>query len=184
VLSRICSLKNVHLIASIDKVNAGIMFDNKTLGDYNFIWMNCTNYEKYIIETKFLEPLVLKNTKSVNALSALRSFFRSLTENAKRILMILIRDCIKNKTNKKYEGVKFSTLYDWCRKEFLVSSDLALRSQLVEFVDHEIIKWKHDIDILQFSVDVDILIEFFLMKKKTMMKIEFCFIYLFSLINT
>jgi len=58
-------------------------------------------------------------------------------------------------------GVKFSTLYDWCRKEFLVSTDLALRSQLVEFVDHEIIKWKHDIDILQFSVDVDILLEFF-----------------------
>lgn len=52
-------------------------------------------------------------------------------------------------------------LYRWCRQQFLVSTDLALRSQLVEFVDHELIKWKRDTDILYFVVDVDVLIQFY-----------------------
>lgn len=58
-------------------------------------------------------------------------------------------------------GVPFSTLYCWCRQQFLASTDLALRSQLVEFVDHELIKWKRDADVLYVSVDVDVLVQFY-----------------------
>lgn len=58
-------------------------------------------------------------------------------------------------------GVPFSILYRWCRQQFLVSTDLALRSQLVEFVDHELIKWKRNADVLYVSVDVDVLIQFY-----------------------
>lgn len=60
-----------------------------------------------------------------------------------------------------YTGVPFSTLYRWCRQQFLASTDLALRSQLVEFVDHELIKWKRDADVLYVSVDIDVLIQFY-----------------------
>jgi len=160
VLSRICSLRNVHLIASVDRVNAALMFDNTKLGDYNFIWMDCTNYLPYTVETRFVESLMVKNTGSTHALSGINNFFKSLTANAKRILLLLIKNRIENK-NKKYGGVPFSTLYRWCRQQFLASTDLALRSQLVEFVDHELIKWKRDADVLYVSVDVDVLVQFY-----------------------
>lgn len=58
-------------------------------------------------------------------------------------------------------GVPFSTLYHWCRQRFLASTDLALRSQLTEFVDHELVKWKRDADVLYVPVDVDILAQFY-----------------------
>lgn len=60
-----------------------------------------------------------------------------------------------------FTGVPFSILYGWCRQQFLVSTDLALRSQLTEFVDHELVKWKRDADVLYVTVDVDVLIQFY-----------------------
>lgn len=58
-------------------------------------------------------------------------------------------------------GVPFSILYRWCRQQFLVSTDLALRSQLVEFVDHEVVKWKRDADVLHVPVDIEVLVQFY-----------------------
>ncbi|XP_050432230.1 origin recognition complex subunit 2 [Adelges cooleyi] len=161
VLSRICSIKNIHLIASIDRVNAALMWDNTKLGDYNFIWMDCTSFNSYTVETSFMESLMVKNTGSTHTLSALSNVYKSLTSNSKRILLLLIKDRIENKSDKRYGGVPFSILYGWCRQRFLVSTDLALRSQLTEFVDHELVKWKRDSDVLQVSLDVDVLIQFY-----------------------
>lgn len=161
ILSRICSLKKVHLIASVDRVNSALMFDNTKLGDYNFIWMDCTNFLPYTVETNFIQSLMVKNIGTQHSFSGLNNVFKSLTSNAKSILLLLIKNRIENKNNKKYEGVPFSTLYRWCRQRFLASTDLALRSQLTEFVDHELVKWKRDTDVLHVSVDIDVLAQFY-----------------------
>ncbi|XP_003242165.1 origin recognition complex subunit 2 isoform X1 [Acyrthosiphon pisum] len=161
VISRICSLKKVHLIASMDRVNSALMFDNTKLGDYNFIWMDCTNFLPYTVETNFIQSLMVKNIGTQHSLSGLNNVFKSLPSNAKSILLLLIKNRIENKNDKKYGGVPFSTLYHWCRQRFLASTDLALRSQLTEFVDHELVKWKRDADVLYVPVDVDILAQFY-----------------------
>jgi len=38
-----------------------------------------------------------------------------------------------------YQGVSFMELYRLARAEFLVASDLALRAQLTEFRDHQLV---------------------------------------------
>lgn len=43
----------------------------------------------------------------------------------------------------------FKDLYRSCRESFLVSSDLTLRSQLTEFLDHKLVKTKRSIDGLE-----------------------------------
>lgn len=40
----------------------------------------------------------------------------------------------------------FKKLYQKCRESFLVSSDSALRTQLIEFVDHNMVKTKRSND--------------------------------------
>lgn len=40
----------------------------------------------------------------------------------------------------------FKDLYRAAREQFLVSSDLALRAQLTEFIDHKLVKTKRNID--------------------------------------
>lgn len=43
-------------------------------------------------------------------------------------------------------------LYHGCREKFLVSSDLALRTQLTEFVDHNMVKMKRSIDGTEYLI--------------------------------
>ena len=42
----------------------------------------------------------------------------------------------------------------------LVTSDLALRTQLTEFIDHQLVKWRRDSEHLYIPIDSNILIEF------------------------
>lgn len=46
----------------------------------------------------------------------------------------------------------FKDLYWACREAFLVSSDLALRAQLTEFVDHKMIKFKRSLDGAEYLI--------------------------------
>lgn len=47
-------------------------------------------------------------------------------------------------------------LYHGCRDKFLVSSDLALRTQLTEFVDHNMAKMKRSIDGTEYlTIPID-----------------------------
>lgn len=43
----------------------------------------------------------------------------------------------------------FKDLYRAAREGFLVSSDLALRAQLTEFIDHKLVKIKRNIDSIE-----------------------------------
>lgn len=43
-------------------------------------------------------------------------------------------------------GMPFKDLYRAAREQFLVSSDLALRAQLTEFIDHKLVRTKRNVD--------------------------------------
>lgn len=45
-----------------------------------------------------------------------------------------------------FAGLPFKDLYSKSREQFLVSSDLALRAQLTEFLDHKLVKMKRSYD--------------------------------------
>lgn len=49
-------------------------------------------------------------------------------------------------------GIAFKKLYSACREAFLVSSDLALRAQLTEFVDHKMVKFRRSADGTEYLV--------------------------------
>lgn len=53
-------------------------------------------------------------------------------------------------------GMPFKDLYWSCREAFLVSSDLALRAQLTEFLDHKLVKSKRSVDgSEQLTIPID-----------------------------
>lgn len=66
--------------------------------------MDCTNYSPYTVETDFVQSVMVKNIGTQHSLSGLNNVFKSLTSNAKRILLLLIKDRISNKNDKKYGG--------------------------------------------------------------------------------
>ncbi|XP_063704434.1 origin recognition complex subunit 2 [Culicoides brevitarsis] len=141
VLSRLASVPNIHLIATIDHINTPLLWDYSKLTSYNFIWWDCTTMLPYKDETAYENSMLIQNSGAL-ALSSMKNVFLSLTTNGRGIYMIIVRSQLNNKGNPNYQGMAFKDLYSSCRENFLVSSDLALRAQLTEFLDHKMVKIK------------------------------------------
>lgn len=141
----LASLSRVHLIASIDHINAPLIFDSGKMSCYNALWFDATTLSPYSEETSYENSLLVQQSGAL-ALSSLVHVFKSLTPNAKGIFLMLARYQLDQKDNSNYVGLSFSDMYQRCRETFLVNSDLTLRAQLTEFKDHKLIRSKkgHD----------------------------------------
>uniref|UniRef100_A0A336K9E3 Origin recognition complex subunit 2 n=1 Tax=Culicoides sonorensis TaxID=179676 RepID=A0A336K9E3_CULSO len=145
VLSRLATIPNIHLIATIDHINSPLLWDYSKLTNYNFIWWDCTTMLPYKDETAYENSMLVQNSGAL-ALSSMKNVFLSLTSNGRGIYMIIVQSQINNKGNPNYQGMAFKDLYSSCRENFLASSDLALRAQLTEFLDHKLVKIKRSND--------------------------------------
>jgi len=141
-LASLASHPLVHLVCSIDHINAPLIWDQQCLSKLNFIWFDCTTFLPYLEEAGGADNLMVRKTGQL-ALASLSSVWASLTPNAKKIYIIIIKYQIENMEEvDSYPGFSFMELYRMCRAEFLVASDLALRAQLTEFRDHKLVKSK------------------------------------------
>ncbi|XP_022214784.1 origin recognition complex subunit 2 [Drosophila obscura] len=155
ILSRLARVSNIHLLASIDHINTPLLWDQGKLSNFNFSWWDCTTMLPYTDETAFENSLLVQNSGEL-ALSSMRSVFCSLTTNSRGIYMLIVKYQLKNKGNAQYQGMPFKDLYSSCRESFLVSSDLALRAQLTEFLDHKLVKSKRSVDgSEQLNIPID-----------------------------
>ncbi|KRT85375.1 hypothetical protein AMK59_2969, partial [Oryctes borbonicus] len=117
---------------------------------FNFAWWDVTSYLPYKDETSFETSMMISKTGSL-ALSSLRNVFLSLTSNSKGIYLIIAKYQLEH-AGQYYQGMLFKDLYSACREAFLVSSDLALRAQLTEFVDHKMVKSKRAMDGAEYLI--------------------------------
>ncbi|KAF5285429.1 hypothetical protein FQA39_LY16683 [Lamprigera yunnana] len=139
VLSKLATVKNIHLVASLDHVSAPLIWDNTKLSKFNFVWFDITNFQPYLKETSFEDSNL-------------------------GIYLIIVKYQLENGKIQHYQGLPFKDLYWSCREAFLVSSDLALRSQLTEFVDHKMLKIKRSIDgaeLILIPMTINILQQFY-----------------------
>ncbi|CAI9621526.1 unnamed protein product [Staurois parvus] len=141
VLGQLASISNIHLLASIDHINAPLMWDQSKQSLYNWLWYETTTYSSYVEETSYENSLLVKRSGAL-ALSSLTHVMRSLTPNARGIFRLLAEYQLANKDNPSYQGLSFQDFYQQCREAFLVNSDLTLRAQLTEFRDHKLIRTK------------------------------------------
>eukprot|EP00090_Calanus_glacialis_P006380 TRINITY_DN14975_c0_g1_i1.p1 TRINITY_DN14975_c0_g1~~TRINITY_DN14975_c0_g1_i1.p1 ORF type:complete len:586 (-),score=222.95 TRINITY_DN14975_c0_g1_i1:96-1853(-) len=145
-LASLASHPLVHLVCSIDHINAPLIWDQQCLSKLNLIWFDCTTFLPYMEEAGGADSLMVRKTGQL-ALASLGSVWASLTPNAKKIYIIIIKYQIENmEESDNYHGFSFMELYRLCRAEFLVASDLALRAQLTEFRDHKLVKSKKGSD--------------------------------------
>lgn len=127
-----------------------------------------TSYFPYTDETAFENSLLVQKSGNL-ALSSLKNVFLSLTSNSKGIYLKIVEYQMEHGKNQYYQGkrgdfviscvlmyiflgIAFKKLYSVCREAFLVSSDLALRAQLTEFVDHKMVKFRRSADGTEYLV--------------------------------
>lgn len=108
--------------------------------------------------------------KVVTQKSSLKYVLQSLTGNARKAFAVLAQMQLKQmksravrKAKDAYTGVKFQELAKECREKFIAHSDENLRTLLVEFFDHQLIrqtgKGKHLENTLLIELDLETLEE-------------------------
>uniref|UniRef100_A0A8C5Q6F9 Origin recognition complex subunit 2 n=1 Tax=Leptobrachium leishanense TaxID=445787 RepID=A0A8C5Q6F9_9ANUR len=168
LLAHLSSIPRVHLLASVDHINAPLMWDQSKQSLYNWLWYETTTYSSYVEETSYENSLLVKRSGAL-ALSSLTHVLRSLTPNARGIFRLLAEYQLANKDNPSYSGLSFQDFYQQCREAFLVNSDLTLRAQLTEFRDHKLIRTKKGGDGVEYLViplDLGTLTDFLEMEYK------------------
>lgn len=122
-----------------------LVWNNIKLSNFNFVWFDVTSFLPYTEETAFENSLLVQNSGALE-LSSMKSVFQSLTSNARGIFILVVKHQLKNSKSPNFQGMSFKELYSACREAFLVSSDVALRAQLTEFLDHKLAKMKRGFD--------------------------------------
>ncbi|XP_057712443.1 origin recognition complex subunit 2 [Corythoichthys intestinalis] len=148
-LGQLASLPNIHLVATIDHINAPLVWDQFKQSQFNWVWWECVTFKHYTEETSYENSLLVQQTGAL-ALSSLTHVLRSLTPNARGIFKLLVKFQLENKDNPSYTGLSFQDFYQRCRESFLVNSDLTLRTQLTEFKDHKLIRTRKGADGVEY----------------------------------
>ncbi len=89
-LSYLAQSPSIHLLCSIDHINAPLIWDQNRLSRFNWIWHDVTTYESYREETSFENSLLVQQSGTL-ALSSLTHVMRSLTPNARGIFELLAK---------------------------------------------------------------------------------------------
>jgi origin recognition complex subunit 2 len=178
LLSTLALHPRIHLIASVDNINAGFLWSSSELSarkhvhtdrntaippDRGYAWLfhDLTTFQPYIDEMKSRDVSILPSQGQIlsgtvgsgQALSeeGMSHVLASVTEKAKKLFRLLAKRqmaAIESSTGKQPTGItglenygtQYDLLFNEARKEFLATSDVALRALLGEFMDHDMIK--------------------------------------------
>ncbi|XP_050365177.1 origin of replication complex subunit 2 [Argentina anserina] len=136
-LARVASCPNIRIVASIDHVNAPLLWDKKMVHtQFNWCWCHVPTFAPYKIEGTFL-PLILAHGNTTQTAKNAVIVLQSLTPNAQGVFKILAEFQL---SHSEEEGMPIDNLFATCRERFLVGSRPMLNSHLTEFKDHELVK--------------------------------------------
>ncbi|KAH8950069.1 hypothetical protein BDL97_10G064700 [Sphagnum fallax] len=142
-LASVAGSRHVRFLASIDNVNAPLLWDKQmACTQFKWWWLHTPTYAAYTVEGIHV-PLLLAATGAVKSVRSAALVLSSLTPNAQSVFRCLADFQIAHPDD---QGLAFHRLYTACREQFLVSSELTLRAHLTEFKDHELLNWRRGLD--------------------------------------
>jgi origin recognition complex subunit 2 len=158
LLGELASMDRVYLIASIDHVNAPLLWSKREAARFNWVWQEAATFAPYALETANLPQLLASKGEERHVRGA-ANVLRSLTSNGRAIFRLLAEHQLENQDS---QGMPLDMFYAACREQFLVSSEVTLRVHLTEFTDHELVRSKRGADgrdLLSVPLNADALKE-------------------------
>ncbi|PWZ20638.1 Origin of replication complex subunit 2 [Zea mays] len=142
-LAQISCCPQIRVVASIDHVNAPLLWDKKMVHkQFKWSWYHVPTFAPYKVEGVFY-PLILASGGHAQTTKTALVVLQSLTPNAQSVFRVLAEYQL---ANEKEEGMPVSSLYTKCRERFLVSSQVTLNAHLTEFKDHDLVKTRKHSD--------------------------------------
>ena len=140
LLSELAALPNIHFAASIDHVNAPLLWDLQTSDRFQWLWHHTATYVPYVDEVvaAAVPSLLVGNKEACTQQSAL-IVLSSLSNTAKDVFKLVVEAQL-DQTGAG--GISFQMLFAVCREKFIVSNEMLLRTFLTEFRDHDLLQSK------------------------------------------
>lgn len=152
MLAEIASIKNIHFIASVDNINAPLLWDSSKLSLFKFAWHDFTTYDSYVVEAGFEDLLLVGKSKKKVGSKGISFVLSSLTQNARKLYTTLVSEQLEALENETLgmnasskakvvgsvkNGIEFKRLYSICLEDFIASNEVSFRIMLREFIEHD-----------------------------------------------
>ncbi|CAO3564391.1 unnamed protein product [Mortierella alpina] len=168
-LSLLASCPHIHLIASIDHINANILWDTVKAARFRWVWHELTTFKPYLTETSFENSIMVRQGEL--GARGIQFVLASLTSNGKGLFKVLAEHQIQAERegaegggggSKAHHdcGMAYNALFRKCQENFLVSNAVTFRTQLTEFRDHRIVqsrKGADGVEILYIPLSANVL---------------------------
>lgn len=170
MFATLASNSHIHLLATCDNPSFQRLFESSALEQFNFLFHDTTTFESYapvevgsVVDT--MNELLGRSGRSVKGKEGVGFVLRSLPENARNLYRILIAELLAAMDNgiegndaldpeggsRKLAGgvgivgrMAVRVLYQKAVEEFICTSDMAFRTLLKEFQDHQMVDSKWD----------------------------------------
>ena len=150
LIARLASHPQINLVASSDHPNAALLWDSGARVAFNFVWHDCTTFAAYEVERPAVDEvhaLLGRSGRRVGGKEGVGFVLRSLPVNARSLFKILIMEqlmAMEDGMEGDVEGVEYRTLYQKAVEEFVCGDEVAFRSLLKEFHDHQMVTSRKD----------------------------------------
>ncbi|GMT13516.1 hypothetical protein PFISCL1PPCAC_4813, partial [Pristionchus fissidentatus] len=150
VLAILCSSPYFHLVASAQHNNRMILWNSRSIASFNWLHVNIDTWlpaeAEIFAGSSSLLGLSSAASAANHTISSLEVLWQSLNNNARFIFHAIFSLVYGTQAEGEAKSVSFWDLFNVSKDNFWVSSDAALRQQLVEFSDHRLIRMRRGND--------------------------------------
>ncbi|KAK7745185.1 Origin recognition complex subunit 2 [Diatrype stigma] len=160
VLAQLAAHPRVRLVCSADTPDFALLWDAALRASFAFAFHDCTTFAPFgpaeadVVDD--VHELLGRRARRVGGKEGVAYVLRSLPENAKNLFRLLVGEVLVAAADGGDDdgggvgggdnpGIEYRMLYNKAVEEFICSSEMAFRTLLKEFHDHQIITSRKDV---------------------------------------
>lgn len=144
-LATLSAIPGVLFAASVDQVNAPLLWDGATWATYAWAWVNVNTFAHYDVETVFATKSMLHGSRERRVEGAVM-LLRSLSNNARKVFNELAEGQTAVEEGDAIPRTTFNKLFEVCRRGFICTDTSSLRSILTELETHDMLERRRGAD--------------------------------------
>ncbi|CAN8095148.1 unnamed protein product [Discula destructiva] len=156
IFAQLAAHPRVHLVCSVDTPDFAALWDSGQRSSFNFAFHDATTFaSRSAAELEVIDEvheLLGRRTRRVGGKDGVAFVLKSLPENAKNLFRLLVGEILVAMDDEgagadggEIPGIEYRMLYNKAAEEFICSSEMAFRTLLKEFHDHQMIISRKDI---------------------------------------
>lgn len=154
-LAMLADVPNITLVASVDHVNAPLLWDGVSYSRFAWAWIKADTFLPYETETVFCSKPLLRGGGERQIEGAI-ALLNSLSERARKVFTELAKRQTGGAVLREEEDGKdgdvaqtrttFNQLFETCKEQFLASDQTSLNLILTELETHELLECRRGAD--------------------------------------